>query len=698
MIGNSLLWDLLADLPLSVGEASSTGLDTPPPPGFSIFDDFKKRTPSGSISLPALVKGVREGRWRGEVNQCRAILKKHGTEAYKASRGSVPCVCLSAIIKHRRKGTEATRKDAVHSGLLQLDFDGKDHLGMTVHQIRAIVEAAPFVAACFLSVSGDGVKAIARIPANFNTHLGSWLAAKAHFAERGLTLDPTTHDLFRLCFVSYDPDAFWWEDSGLGDCLEEIVPLPVPERVVGESSHGTEDPEHVHRVLAKLAEKIGDRQDRSTWIHIVGSTVDAVGPDEAGDIVDEYFPVSADGQKASDVAHGLTGTWLSLRKYQIDPVDHSKDLPDMEDVEEEKDTEEGRPAKPKRKCLAYYRVDHSATVGLSRAEIEALRPPYIIHGFLRWGEVLLLGAESKSRKSWLTQDAGFCVATGSLWLADEDGRNGFQTEQAHVHVFDLELNPSEMRYRFAKARANRFPESEAAEMTRQVSAYSLDGLSAAEILARLEELKPSVRPGDLVIVDCLYRLCPDGNEVKELAEILEAIKRFASVTQAGVILVDHFRKAGDDKARNRFAGSFVKQASASTLVAIEVTADDVLVLNIDARTSHGCPKVHARFNPETYAFNRLPEKELEEAKAGRTQAEAEGWILALWNRRPFDQSITAADASERWHIRRQSALPRLAKLVARGWLVEQRAGAGKATGWTLAPEGLGIVSSSESEL
>lgn len=655
-----------------------------PAPTFSLFNTCKDTVPSYPLPLTAFVEGVRNGQWQAVVKKCRRVLKKHGKAAYDALREStVSAVTLSAMIKNRRRGT-LKQKGAIPSGLFQLDFDAKDHPGITIEEIRRIVEAAPFVIACFLSLSGDGIKAVALCPASFEKHAGSWLAAAAYFELLGLTLDPATKDVCRLCFVSYDPQVFMRADA------VEIVPLPVPERIAAsEGSEGTEDPEHVHRVLAQIAEKKGAYQDRNTWLHIVACTKDAVGADAAGEIVDQHFPpLEEHHESASDVMHTLPyGTWASLWKYGVDPVNHTKFLPLLPG-------DEGATAgKPARKRLADFLVNHADTLGMSWQEIEALRPRYIIDFFLRRGEVLLLGAESKSRKSWLAQDAGFAVATGLAWLADENGANGFATVQARVHVFDLELSPSEMRYRFAKARGNRFAESpdEAAAMTASIAAYSFDGRNMDEILRCLEESKPTVQPGDLVLVDCLYRLCPDGNEVAPLAAILETLKRFAAETQSGVVLVDHFRKAGDDKARNRFAGSFVKQASASTLVAIEVTADDVLVLNIDARTFHGCPKVHARFNPDTYAFNRLPEIEVERAKEGKTQAEAEGWILTLWNGRPVDSAVGAADAVERWGIQRQGVTPRLGKLVSRGWLHEKKGGKGKATKWTLSPGGLAIV-------
>jgi len=347
------------------------------------------------------------------------------------------------------------------------------------------------------------------------------------------------------------------------------------------------------------------------------------------------------------------------------------------------------PPKPERRPLAAFLVNHADTLGMSWQEIDGLRPPFVIDGFVRRGEVLLLGAESKSRKSWLAQDAGFAVAAGSPWLADGDGENGFTTAQGNVHVIDLELNPGEMRYRFAKARGNRFADCPkvAAAVTSKVAAYSLDGLNVADILPLLEELKGTVQPGDLVIVDCLYRLCPDGNDVVPLAAILETVKRFASDTQAGVILVDHFRKAGDDKARNRFNGSFVKQASASTLVAVEVTADDMLVLNIDARTFYGCGKVHARFNLDNYTFERIPDADIEAARQSKVKAEAEGWILAIWKSRQLGYHATAADGVEKWKLTRQAASNRFKKLETAGFVARAESQAGQSVKWVLTTEG-----------
>ena len=429
---------------------------------------------------------------------------------------------------------------------------------------------------------------------------GEWEDVEIYTREHGLVLTGHVSEGHNDP-VPYFPDTI----QSIRDTIKGTAPtLDSGEDMPDRKSNGSVPVEWAREVLTELA-RLHPRPPYPDWRDITSAVFDGVGIETGIKLLKEIWPEEKPGEYRKLAKLKWFASWGTLNGFlkgsemrAENLVEFMPDLTEMEDGQ----------AKPARKRLADYLVNHSDTLGMSWQEIDALRPPIIIDGFLRWGEVLLLGAESKSRKSWLTQDAGFAVAAGLPWLADENGAHGFTTAQARVHVFDLELNPAEMRYRFAKARNNRFAESpdEAAAMTSRIAAYSFDGQNFSEIMQRLEELKTTVEPGDLVIVDCLYRLCPDGNEVGPLAAILETLKRFASETRAGVILVDHFRKAGDDKARNRFAGSFVKQASASTLVAIEVTAADVLVLNIDARTFHGCNKVHARFNPETYAFTACP--------------------------------------------------------------------------------------------
>jgi hypothetical protein len=355
--------------------------------------------------------------------------------------------------------------------------------------------------------------------------------------------------------------------------------------------------------------------------------------------------------------------------------------------------------------LAALLVNHADTVGLSSWEVEKLRPQYVIDGFLRRGHLLLLGAESKSRKSWLAQDAGFAVASGTPWLDDGNG-GGFRTAQATVHVLDLELDRDEIRYRFAKARLARFQNDRDKRLavTEHFRHFAMEGESAEEVLGRaprgesdhgvkgwLEKIAPTVKPGDLVIVDCFYRLVPDSNETRDVVEALEKLKAFARTTGAGMIVVDHFRKAGDDKARNRFNGTFAKQASASTLVAVEVIADDTLEMNIDARTFHGTPKVHARFDLQTYTFRRVTDGELAASREAVKKLVYESWVVALWLHLGPDAVVTKKMAAGPWRIGEKGSEARFKALIGADLVRLDSSAVGKASAWALTATGKALL-------
>jgi hypothetical protein len=303
----------------------------PPSPAFSIFNTCKATTPSGQTHLKAFLRGVRHGEWRGRVENCRNALRTGGEADYTELRESlIQAVSLSVLSNTRAENATPEERGGFHSGLLQIDVDAKEHIGMDLQEMRKIVQEAPFVVACFVSLSGKGIKGIARIPADFDAHAGSFEAARLYFEERGIRLDVNTKDKGRLCYCSFDPDLFYNKHA------VQLEPVPIPERDYDQdraNSMGTEDPEHVRRVLAKVAAKIGPAQKRSTWLHLVGATQDAVGADAAGDLMDQFFPPQAeDHQSACDVLP-LKGNWnwSSMWKYGVDPVDHIKDMPDMEE-------------------------------------------------------------------------------------------------------------------------------------------------------------------------------------------------------------------------------------------------------------------------------------------------------------------------------------------------------------------------------
>ena len=114
---------------------------------------------------------------------------------------------------------ESRRDDAIknHSGLIVLDFDHID-----VEGSKNVLSTDKFVFSCWISPSGEGLKALVRI-SNPSLHRDHFRALQAYFdKEYGLEVDPSGINESRACFDSYDPEIVVNEDSLIfGQMLSE---------------------------------------------------------------------------------------------------------------------------------------------------------------------------------------------------------------------------------------------------------------------------------------------------------------------------------------------------------------------------------------------------------------------------------------------------------------------------------------------
>ena len=93
-------------------------------------------------------------------------------------------------------------------------------------ELRAKLATDKHVLAAFISPTGSGVKVLVRVKADASLHAASFAAARKHFGETfGVSVDEACKDVSRLCFASYDPDAFIREEDA-----EILEPLPQAEQ------------------------------------------------------------------------------------------------------------------------------------------------------------------------------------------------------------------------------------------------------------------------------------------------------------------------------------------------------------------------------------------------------------------------------------------------------------------------------------
>jgi len=154
----------------------------------TIFKTIYESSDPKYRDLSVILKRIRDGASRTTVEAIR--------QGDKAKKLELPAVLFS--------GTFTSRSDESiedHNGLVVLDFDHVD-----VEATKSALAVDDHIYACWVSPSGNGVKALARV-SNPERHRDHFRALVRYFDERyGLQLDESGKNESRACFESYDPD------------------------------------------------------------------------------------------------------------------------------------------------------------------------------------------------------------------------------------------------------------------------------------------------------------------------------------------------------------------------------------------------------------------------------------------------------------------------------------------------------------
>jgi hypothetical protein len=136
---------------------------------------------------------------------------KEGKKAIAPHKGKLPVASFGATGDRKVVQTP--------SGLICADIDGT---GDKTEEILGKLTNCPHVALSFISPSGDGIKAVLRIPA---INVGdqnemrrkfkiAFKAIAAYILEiTGVHVDVTCSDILRLCYLPHDPHAYLNEDA-----------------------------------------------------------------------------------------------------------------------------------------------------------------------------------------------------------------------------------------------------------------------------------------------------------------------------------------------------------------------------------------------------------------------------------------------------------------------------------------------------
>lgn len=173
------------------------------------------------VNVLKVVKFIESERLKPIVE---AIRKEKDKEKQASLKRQLPAVIFTGSFKSRYD-KEIER----HSGLIALDIDGKkeNEILKDIDNARAILYADPYVFCAFLSPR-MGLKLIIKIPRSIKKHRGFFRGLQEYFfKEYRVTLDSTSVNESRLCFLSYDPEIFLNQNS---EVFTTFIPEPIIEK------------------------------------------------------------------------------------------------------------------------------------------------------------------------------------------------------------------------------------------------------------------------------------------------------------------------------------------------------------------------------------------------------------------------------------------------------------------------------------
>jgi len=177
----------------------------------TIFKNIKETSTPFYRDVEVVLQRIKDGSSKELVKSIR--LEKDKSQRNELKK-LLPAICFSGIFNKRNDNSITN-----HSGLICLDFDGypkkKDML-----EEKERLSKDNFIYSVFISPSGNGLKALVKIPQDIDNHVNYFNSLESHFNSQ--YFDKTCKNLSRVCYESYDPLVYINPNSSVWDEIVEI--------------------------------------------------------------------------------------------------------------------------------------------------------------------------------------------------------------------------------------------------------------------------------------------------------------------------------------------------------------------------------------------------------------------------------------------------------------------------------------------
>ena len=267
----------------------------------SFFGTVTARVPEQDCTLYDVIQTVQSDQHKEHVERIRQAIANGRDDEASRLKHKLPAVTTSVVTYTRDAATPADQRFGAHNGFLQIDIDAKDNpqLRDIFDEVRERLKADVHVAAGFRSPSGNGLKLLFRIAESKTAHKRSWIAAESYFLKNyGLKIDRATSDIARLCFLSYDPEAW------IADFETEALPPAESEISAGTGSGrlSLSDAADIEEMLSY----INYRPEYPDWLRIASAVWNTIGEAEGTSLLRKYLPEETKGEYERKYTKRLT--------------------------------------------------------------------------------------------------------------------------------------------------------------------------------------------------------------------------------------------------------------------------------------------------------------------------------------------------------------------------------------------------------
>ena len=241
----------------------------------TIFKNIFSKEPH-FITIEKALERIKSGSSKELVIEIRNTLDKEKANKIKLN---LPSVCFSGKFGNDRKDEQLIE----HSGFIVLDFDDISEL----REKQTDIISHDFVYACWVSPSGNGLKALVKI-ADGSKHREHFQSLQEVFPE----IDRSGINVSRVCYESFDPEIYVNDKASVFAKSKKIEKITVTE------NQNVDDSENFRRILKWLTNKNDAfvTGERNTYIFKLASACCRFGIDEnaALGLISAEYTVSND--------------------------------------------------------------------------------------------------------------------------------------------------------------------------------------------------------------------------------------------------------------------------------------------------------------------------------------------------------------------------------------------------------------------